>query len=59
MKNQSLDMQLYFDSRKQLEAGAKEFINHLKRWGLHVHVAENEEDKSKSTVMYVQGENFY
>ena len=49
------DMQLYFDSRRQLEAGAKEFINHLKRWGLHVHVAENEEEKSKSTVMYVQG----
>jgi hypothetical protein len=29
----------------------------LKRWGLHVHVAENEEEKSKSTVMYIRGDN--
>ena len=50
------DMQLYFDSRTQLEAGATEFINHLKNWGLHVHTAVNAADKSKSTVMYIQGE---
>ena len=50
------DMQLYFDSRTQLEAGAPEFINHLKRWGLHVHTAANADEKSKSTVMYIQGE---
>ena len=41
------DMQLYFDSRQQLEAGTTEFINHLKRWGLHVHDAENEEEKKQ------------
>ena len=50
------DMQLYFDSRSQLEAGTKEFIDHLKRWGLHVHVAATKTGKSKSTVMFVQGE---
>ena len=49
------DMQLYFDSREQLQVGAPEFIKHLQRWGLHVHVATTLNEKSKSTVMYVQG----
>ena len=49
------DMQLYFESRHQLETGASEFIKHLQRWGLHVHVAENLHKESKSTVMYIQG----
>ena len=40
------DMQLYFDSRSQLEAGTKEFIDHLKRWGLHVHVAATKTGKA-------------
>ena len=50
------DMQLYFNSRSQLEVGAPEFINHLKRWGLHVHTAANANEKSKSTAMYIQGD---
>ena len=45
------DMQLYFDSRAQLVEGAKIFIEHLRLWGLKVHVAPQIDDKSKSKVM--------
>ena len=41
----------YILNRSQLETGAPVFINHLKKWGLHAHVAPTLHEKSKSTVM--------
>jgi hypothetical protein len=45
------DMQLYFDSRNQMIKGAQVFIEHLRLWGLKVHVAEQIDGKSKSKAM--------
>ena len=51
------DMQLYFDSRNQINQGAKAFIEHLKLWGLNVHVAKKIDGKSKSKAMLVPAIN--
>ena len=51
------DMQLYFDSRNQISQGAKAFIEHLKLWGLNVHVAKKIDGKGKSKAMLVPAIN--
>ena len=51
------DMQLYFDTRQQLQTGAIAFINHISKWGLKVHTSSTINGKSKSTAMLCAGEN--
>ena len=51
------DMQVYFGSRARLQQGANAFIKHLVRWGLHVHAAAQQNEKSKSTAMLIPAHN--
>ena len=45
------DMNLYFDTRDQMQTGAIAFINHLLKWGLKVHVSPTIDGQSKSKAM--------
>ena len=49
------DMNLYFDTRDQMQTGAIAFINHLLKWGLKVHVSPTIDGQSKSKAMLCPG----
>ena len=50
------DMQLYFDTRNQMEQGARAFIEHLRSWGLNIHVTPQIDGNSKSKAMLCPAE---
>ena len=46
----------YFDTRNQMEQGAHAFIEHLRSWGLNIHVTPQIDGNSKSKAMLCPAE---
>ena len=51
------DCGILFGGRKAIEAGANHFLNHLEDFGVHMHVARGEEEKSKTVAVFFPAKN--